>query len=564
MRKRIKILFLSVVIFTGIIFRINNAFAEDFYLGFEQSGDGSGASCENAKPYTFFTNNANCGEGDEKISVGDTIFLCDDTGDFTTTLAVPFSCNGFSIKAAPGEIPVLNVVSGSALNFPNIAKSNITIDGLTFAGWEDGNAAVYFVDATGPIEIKNSKFTKTNATLASYAINFYVANSASGAVNNVNIYDNEFVLNSEVEGIRIGIFTNTAMNRVHDINVHHNKFTSVDKAFRFFMSTDAQSWIPPQGLRPYNIKFDDNEVHSTNAAAVGTAAGITEIGGTSSISRNIITDCGDPLQEKVNCLQLHWVDGVDINDNIIDDVDTLTCDGDGIILDWTISDDAYISSNNNVLRNHISNANAVCGGRCISIYKGRDNLVANNYCNGTSADGLKIGSNEGVGNIFYNNTVTNVANCFTLTDGDNIGVAESIWKNNICANATNYGFKVLNNSVMPTESHNLFYNVSSNDVILNATDLVADPKLLIDGSLESDSPAIDAGIDVGFAYLGGTPDIGAFEYSGIQDPVLTYVLSNFISAITNWLGIGNETSDVNSDGVVNTRDLGVMMSGWGG
>ena len=43
----------------------------------------------------------------------------------------------------------------------------------------------------------------------------------------------------------------------------------------------------------------------------------------------------------------------------------------------------------------------------------------------------------------------------------------------------------------------------------------------------------------------------------------TYTLTNFISAITNWLGIGNETSDVNSDGIVNTRDLGVMMSNWG-
>ncbi|KKQ21823.1 MAG: hypothetical protein US37_C0007G0021 [Candidatus Moranbacteria bacterium GW2011_GWF2_37_11] len=43
---------------------------------------------------------------------------------------------------------------------------------------------------------------------------------------------------------------------------------------------------------------------------------------------------------------------------------------------------------------------------------------------------------------------------------------------------------------------------------------------------------------------------------------ITYGLSNFISIITNWLGIGNETSDVNSDGIVNTRDLGVMMSNW--
>ncbi len=42
----------------------------------------------------------------------------------------------------------------------------------------------------------------------------------------------------------------------------------------------------------------------------------------------------------------------------------------------------------------------------------------------------------------------------------------------------------------------------------------------------------------------------------------TYNLTNFISAITNWLGIGNETSDVNSDNSVNTRDLGIIMSNW--
>jgi len=43
----------------------------------------------------------------------------------------------------------------------------------------------------------------------------------------------------------------------------------------------------------------------------------------------------------------------------------------------------------------------------------------------------------------------------------------------------------------------------------------------------------------------------------------TYNLSNFTSLVTNWLGIGDNNSDVNNDGVVNTRDLGIMMSNWG-
>lgn len=47
-----------------------------------------------------------------------------------------------------------------------------------------------------------------------------------------------------------------------------------------------------------------------------------------------------------------------------------------------------------------------------------------------------------------------------------------------------------------------------------------------------------------------------------QAAPVTYNLSNFISLIDNWLQVGNETSDVNSDSSVNTQDLGIMMSNW--
>lgn len=120
--------------------------------------------------------------------------------------------------------------------------------------------------------------------------------------------------------------------------------------------------------------------------------------------------------------------------------------------------------------------------------------------------------------------------------------------------------------------------------------------------LDSGSPAINAGQnnlplghpvsellrrDYNGELRGDIYDIGAFEYVSIeetcfdniqnQDEIgidcggvcsaciipVTYGLSNFISLITNWLGIGNTGSDVNNDGIVNTRDLGVIMSGWG-
>ncbi len=45
-------------------------------------------------------------------------------------------------------------------------------------------------------------------------------------------------------------------------------------------------------------------------------------------------------------------------------------------------------------------------------------------------------------------------------------------------------------------------------------------------------------------------------------PGRKYNINNFIQLIQNWLQTGNEQSDVNNDNIVNTRDLGIMMSNW--
>lgn len=42
----------------------------------------------------------------------------------------------------------------------------------------------------------------------------------------------------------------------------------------------------------------------------------------------------------------------------------------------------------------------------------------------------------------------------------------------------------------------------------------------------------------------------------------TYGNSDFASLVTDWLQTGASSADVNSDNVVNTRDLGIMMSNW--
>jgi hypothetical protein len=176
-----------------------------------------------------------------------------------------------------------------------------------------------------------------------------------------------------------------------------------------------------------------------------------------------------------------------------------------------------------------------------------------------------------------------------------------IWKNN----STPWDSYVIYHahwSYPETSDHNLWHYSGGTTVAptWDTAPIITNPSFVNlgsnDFSLQSTSPAIDAGTTFASTptdFLGTSRpqgsayDIGAFEYvsaapetctdniqnqdetgidcGGVCDACIiptTYNLTNFISAITNWLGIGNETSDVNSDGIVNSRDLGVVMSGW--
>jgi parallel beta-helix repeat protein len=193
-----------------------------------------------------------------------------------------------------------------------------------------------------------------------------------------------------------------------------------------------------------------------------------------------------------------------------------------------------------------------------------------------------------INNKMQNNTFWNNGNGIWFFGSDSGNIAQ----NNIIANSSGYGIAAYSDFIPSeyTSSNNLtFNNIAGNLLnITNSSGRTDDPLLNADGTLVNLSPAIDAGMDIGLDFYGSAPDIGAFEYistsetctDNIQNqdetgidcggvceaciiPPTTYGLSNFISAITIRWGVGNETSDVNSDGVVNTRDLGVMMSNWG-
>jgi hypothetical protein len=103
-----------------------------------------------------------------------------------------------------------------------------------------------------------------------------------------------------------------------------------------------------------------------------------------------------------------------------------------------------------------------------------------------------------------------------------------------------------------------------------------------DFRLQSTSPAIDAGANVGLTAdfegtpvpQGAAPDIGAFEYhsgtltyrpadlnqdTNINVTDLGILMSDFMKSAAS---AQNSRSDINTDGNVNVVDLGILMSEW--
>lgn len=91
----------------------------------------------------------------------------------------------------------------------------------------------------------------------------------------------------------------------------------------------------------------------------------------------------------------------------------------------------------------------------------------------------------------------------------------------------------------------------------------------------------DKGVDVGLKFTGSAPDIGAYEFGitgdvggdpiqedsgsggGGTSPSVTYGIDDFALLVANWMKkITNNPPEINADGIVNIRDLGIMMSKW--
>ncbi len=140
----------------------------------------------------------------------------------------------------------------------------------------------------------------------------------------------------------------------------------------------------------------------------------------------------------------------------------------------------------------------------------RNNIISNN-----KDDGIHIeygGTNTNIdiyNNVIFNNNLNGIYINWRIAD--HIRIKNNIFVSN---GANNINAPQVNDL---TVSHNLYWQPSSIGRGVTDNDAIYKDPLFVnadegDFHLRENSPAIDAGVDVGILYNGNAPDLGAFEY----------------------------------------------------
>lgn len=190
--------------------------------------------------------------------------------------------------------------------------------------------------------------------------------------------------------------------------------------------------------------------------------------------------------------------------------------------------------------------------------------IHNNICMGNI--GVRFGGNDGFGVSgvnFFGNDIT--ANKAVIEHYNYQGPFNS---NNIYCNKltqTSPSGYIVNfespGSTIPSVSsqfisNNLIVNAGLATVFTNQN--YASGEIFCGNGIVSVSGGGSVGMATGACQNGFT---GCYSSAGLS-VATTYSISSFVSLVSNWLSVGTNYLDLNFDSIINTKDLGIMMSKW--
>ena len=452
-------------------------------------------------------------------------------------------------STAISNLTIKNInVSGMDWTYGNYAKDSnirvhavkgVTIDGIYCDGhmgtsiFRRHGSAIAVTRTSGDIEIKNctlknmykDTFANSLAAWGSEDVHGLVvwyndggAPKLSGTVSiHDNIIDSVYSDCIQFGGIQTttNVYNNTFSNfgencadmkKSRYITIYNNDFSHNDfgeagggskNTGPSFLNAGAATefWI---GYKNQDITIRDNYFHDCRTT------GIDVSGDNWKIYQNYFKDVGQAVRMSIKS-------GTEVYNNVFN----LTVDTDSR---FVIYQKAAISGSKNPKTN------------CL-IYNNSIYIPASNYLYGIAW----MGKSRDSGNVIKNNIVymmNNMDTVYPLYIGDYDG-----------------------SNTFPTVDHNCLHNpnhvnrVSWDSTIYDSSEqadwrnaghigsLFTNPKFINpengDFRLQSNSPAIDAGVDVGLPFIGSAPDMGAIEYT-LYDPCEGVVCDNICIGIDMW------------------------------
>lgn len=402
-------------------------------------------------------------------------------------------------------------------------KSHVILDGIKFYNYASGNAYVHPVQITGNttnITVLNCSWVPTYAPSGAMLI------QAGGGktIRNITIKNNDMVGYGEnnivlvrsnygiIDGVVFGnntIHHDPAGGAKQDDGIHLQTTTTddwyrnIDIYGNTFYENTQKSHIIVEGKNE-NVSIHENTFYgNVSVAAIDIGQDVGPGPGKNLlIYNNIFRD-------------ISWVD-----------VGTWR----GFAYIWIFNQNQYPESTTGYIANNVFVGTKIAGERMIHIGNG-------------------AGDNSNM--IIENNIFTDAETAIEVDSGQLSGrISNNLYYNNITdlKNAVDNNKKVRNPLFVDKINH-VF-------------------------SLNSGSPAIDSGVQLLSLFSsdflgivrpqGSAWDIGAYEYQSQTPPPtpVTYSITDFTNLVTDWLKTIASPADLNKDGTVNTKDLGIMMSNW--